>query len=176
MPRLSEMTPEEVRAHDEWIRSPEGQEAILRHYEEEERMRRSVTAEQAAAREMQEVVLDDLGTPRFRENVLVTNLFSSIGRQRGDAEEPWMAVQLERLLGPEGNAIVGWLARPENRGRKDLNDVAEEGRWTQKDWEQLAMLIGYSISGAGDLGYFSDAMWDRANAEGERLLEEAKRR
>lgn len=167
---MNEMTPQEYFA---WIHSPEGRAAIDASFEAEERMRKSVTPEAAARRYMPPVVLSENGVPRFRENVIVTAMLKGRGRiQRGDPDDPQLVEEFRRLLDPrEGNAVVQWLSRLENVGRRDLNDVAEQG-FPQKDQEGFAMVIGYSVEGAADLGYFSDAMWERANAEAERVLEE----
>lgn len=81
------------------------------------------------------------------------------------------------MLDPKkGNAIVRWISRSENLGKVDMNEIAEHGGFSHQDWECFAMLIGYSVGGAGELDYFSDAMWERASAEAERLLEEARGR
>lgn len=161
----------EARRHLDWINSPEGQAAFEARLEEEERMRKSVTEEEAARRYMPPVVLDEVGTPRFRENPLVTAMLKS-GARRGDPEDRAFAEELRRMLDPEGgNAVVRWIARSENVGRVDMNEVAEQG-FPQEDQELFAMVIGYSVSGAGDLPYFSDAMWERADAEARRVLEE----
>lgn len=58
----------------------------------------------------------------------------------------------------EENAIVRHLL---DKGPFDLNDIACID-FTQEDREQFAQLIGYSLSGAGDLGYFSAETWEAA--------------
>jgi len=173
MPNLNDMSPEEIRAHFERINSPEFKTQMLAQFEEE-RIRKSVTEEEAARRYMPPVLLDELGTPRFRENPLITTMLKS-GATRGDPKHPVFTREFRWMLNPKkGNAIVRWISRSENLGKVDMNEIAEHGGFSQKDWECFAMLIGYSVGGAGDLGYFSDAMWERANAEGERLLKEAR--
>lgn len=55
------------------------------------------------------------------------------------------------------NKIVDFLAE----GR--LNELAAMD-FPQEDWEQLAQLIGYSLSGFGDLSYVKDATYNAAEA------------
>lgn len=47
------------------------------------------------------------------------------------------------------NAIIAWL---HDVGRLDLNQIAIMN-FNDEDREQLAQLIGYSVSGFGDLSY-----------------------
>jgi hypothetical protein len=51
------------------------------------------------------------------------------------------------------NAIVQWLL---DNGGKDLNDIARQN-FSDDDRMQFAQLIGYSVSGWGDLSYVSEA-------------------
>lgn len=53
-----------------------------------------------------------------------------------------------------------------------LNEIVR-GKYEREDREQFAQLIGYSHSGAGDLGYVSDEVWQAALAmqEGSTELE-----
>jgi len=67
------------------------------------------------------------------------------------------------------NKIVRFLV---DKGGYDLNKLATMD-FSAEDWEQLAQLIGYSISGAGDLSYMSDRVWYMAQKRGEKLLKEA---
>lgn len=61
------------------------------------------------------------------------------------------------------NAIVEYLAQGK------LNDLVVMP-FSEEDRQQLAQLIGYSVSGYGTLSYVTDAAWDRVvNDEG--LLE-----
>lgn len=50
------------------------------------------------------------------------------------------------------------------KGICDLNQLAIMG-FPREDHEQLAQLIGYSVSGAGDLSYFSDEVYEFAAAQ-----------
>ena len=169
---LKTMSGEELKAHMAYISSPEFEEQLMAQFEREEQVRKSVTEEEAAKRHMPPIVLDECGTPRFRENLLVTGMMMDRGGpKRGDPKNPYLVRELRRLLNKEkGNAIVKWLARGENLGKMDMNEIAVQD-FSQKDREEFAMLIGYSVGGAGDLSYFSDAMWERANGEAQDLLE-----
>lgn len=55
----------------------------------------------------------------------------------------------------KANAIVRYLL---DNGGIDLNQIAALP-FDRDDREQFAQLIGYSHSGAGDLGYVSDEVW-----------------
>lgn len=58
----------------------------------------------------------------------------------------------------KANAIVRYLL---DNGGIDLNHLATKN-FSQEDSEQFAQLIGYSLTGAADLRYFSDATYDAA--------------
>ena len=58
------------------------------------------------------------------------------------------------------NAIVRYLL---DAGGIDLNEIAVLP-FSQDDREQFAQLIGYSVSGYGDLSYVRDASYARAVA------------
>ena len=70
------------------------------------------------------------------------------------------------------NAIVRWLL---DVGGKDMNTIAVTP-FSRGDREQFAQLIGYSVSGAGDLGYMSRSLIARADAKVERLIRQRKAR
>lgn len=95
---------------------------------------------------MQPVVLAADGCVRFRENRIVTML----------------------------------LERSSEHGREygyTLNDVAMDaanGRYTADEQMQLAQLIGYSVSGYGDLSYASRESVAKADAAAEALAAQAK--
>ena len=58
-----------------------------------------------------------------------------------------------------GNDIIQWLF---NSGKLDLNEIAQL-RFDNEDRQQLAQLLGYSISGYGELdSYVDDAAYSRA--------------
>jgi hypothetical protein len=56
------------------------------------------------------------------------------------------------------NAIVGYLL---DAGPFDLNTLTAM-HFPAEDWEQFAQLIGYSLSGAGDLSYMTNETWEAA--------------
>lgn len=56
------------------------------------------------------------------------------------------------------NTIVRYLI---DVGDIDLNIIAS-GDFSQEDREQFAQLIGYSLSGYGELGYVSDETYEKA--------------
>lgn len=58
------------------------------------------------------------------------------------------------------NAIVRHLL---DNGGIDLSQIAALD-FPVEDQMQFAMLIGYSLSGAGDLSYFDNATWEAASA------------
>lgn len=61
------------------------------------------------------------------------------------------------------NAIVQFLL---NAGPFGMNHLASM-TFSQEDREQFAQLIGYSVSGFGDLSYVSDETYQRATAQEE---------
>jgi hypothetical protein len=140
----------------------------------------AVTEEEAAKRDLQEIVWDRHDTIRFRENNMVTALQeegpAAVTKGMGDwaggqtflAWPPgWELDQFKKLV-REKNSIILWLLQ---NGPADMNKLAEQN-FPQKDEEQFAMLIGYSVSGAGDLSYFSPALIARADAEADRMIAE----
>lgn len=67
------------------------------------------------------------------------------------------------------NAIVCYLL---DSGRINMNDLAMM-RFSDDDQSQFAQLIGYSVSGYGDLSYADKSIIRRADAATEKLLAEA---
>ncbi len=65
----------------------------------------------------------------------------------------------------EANKIVRVLL---DTGKLDLNDLARMD-FSQEDQEQFAQLIGYSLSGFGELSYVRDETYEAAEAEAETL-------
>lgn len=70
------------------------------------------------------------------------------------------------------NNIVRFLL---DAGPYDLNKLALMP-WSDEDREQLAQLIGYSVSGFGELGYTSDEVYNKAERAAKKLekIEENK--
>ena len=61
----------------------------------------------------------------------------------------------------KGNAIVRFLLE---NGGYDMNKLAIMD-FSDEDREQFAQLIGYSLSGFGDLSYVSDETYERASSQ-----------
>lgn len=58
------------------------------------------------------------------------------------------------------NKVVTWLL---DNGGKDLNDIARlRESFGQDDMEQFSQLIGYSLSGFGELSYVRDKTYETA--------------
>jgi len=182
MTKLTDMTPDEIAAHMEWVNSGEAMKAWEDHHNKLEAVLEKVTPEMAAERELQEIVwVGDV--IRFRENVLVSRLIGSDEHPRYPSDDPveqWMVEQFAVLTqeGEKGNAIVRWLVE---NGSADLNQIMEQGiiemqgrGFSQKDHEQFVMLHGYSVSAGAGLSYFSPAMCKRADEAAEKLSEEKK--
>lgn len=64
-------------------------------------------------------------------------------------------IKIDDILYFKKNSIVEFLAH----GR--LNELAAMN-FPKEDWEQLAQLIGYSLSGFSDLSYVSDETYNNA--------------
>ncbi len=71
-----------------------------------------------------------------------------------------LAIDKDGVLRFKPNAIVRFLL---DAGPYDLNKLALMP-WSDEDREQLAMLIGYSLSGFSELSYVSDETYERAEA------------
>lgn len=128
-----------------------------------------VTPEQAAARHLQEIYRDKRGTFRFRENKMVTTLQEhgpDAIQKLGVLNWPkgWELDQFKQLLN-DRDPIIKWLME---YGPADMNRLAVQD-FPQESRERFAMLIGYSVGGAGELSYFSDAMYNRAWAACEKI-------
>ena len=92
---------------------------------------------------MQPVVVDSSGVHRYKENKIVR----------------WMLDQGTAANHFSLNTIAG--------GYRDESGAVKE--FPREDHEQLAQLIGYSVSGACDLSYMSDAVCNAALAESARI-------
>ena len=69
----------------------------------------------------------------------------------------------------KANKIVRALLDWSSARGMSLNDLAALG-FPAEDWEQFCQLIGYSVSGAGELTYFSDAAYEEAASKVDALL------
>ena len=70
----------------------------------------------------------------------------------------------------KSNKIIEWLWES---GKIDLNQIAimtAHGKFSEDDQMQLAQLIGYSVSGFGDLSYASKESIQRADEIAQALL------
>jgi hypothetical protein len=69
----------------------------------------------------------------------------------------------------KANAIVQWMLEQGRAGCAfDLNTIAKQ-RFSREDMVQLAQLIGYSVSGFGELSYVPQEEIDAADAGADRL-------
>ena len=67
------------------------------------------------------------------------------------------------------NSIVQYLLEA---GGIDLNHLAYTGitqKWCNNDWEQFMQLIGYSVSGYGDLSEVRDHILEQADEMADKL-------
>lgn len=72
----------------------------------------------------------------------------------------------------QGNAVVRQLLDQSSARGFDLNNLSIACQDApQADWEQFAQLIGYSVSGFGDLSYASPETIDKADRKVDRLVD-----
>lgn len=64
------------------------------------------------------------------------------------------------------NAIIAWLA---DSGKLNMNEIAIIP-FAKEDRNQLAQLLGYSVSGYGDLHYADPKIVAKADAKVEKML------
>ena len=73
----------------------------------------------------------------------------------------------------EANRIVKFLL---DDGHFDMNHLAlMHGAFRDKDWEQFAMLIGYSTAGFADLSYVSDEISEKVDKESDNVRKRRQR-
>ena len=73
------------------------------------------------------------------------------------------------------NKIVRWMLEQGKEGKRfDLNTIAGTS-FPQEDREQLAQLIGYSLSGFSELSYVSAETWEVATSNSDGEAERATR-
>ena len=88
---------------------------------------------------------------------------------------PMQPIRLDEHGTPRfvANKVVRYLL---DNGGLDLNDLAralyDDGN--EAHWEQFAQLIGYSVSGFGDLSYASRERIRQADAKAEALVEDKR--
>lgn len=87
---------------------------------------------------------------------------------------PMQPIELDETGTPrfKVNEIVRFLVDWGRSRGMGLNELAAMP-FKREDFEQLAQLIGYSVSGFGDLSYASDEVVEAADKEASRLLERA---
>ena len=77
------------------------------------------------------------------------------------------------------NPIIRWMLTECGAGRRfDLNTIAvvsEQQGWKKEDHMQLAQLIGYSVSGYGELSYASKKSIEAADAAAEKFYRKKRR-
>ena len=67
------------------------------------------------------------------------------------------------------NAIIRYLVDKEIINLNDVHRWAAINDWSKEDQMQLAQLMGYSISGYGELDYVTDAGWREAEEKASNL-------
>lgn len=72
------------------------------------------------------------------------------------------------------NALVNYLLDWSSRHGCNMNDLILID-FSRDDRTQFAQLIGYSVSGAGDLPYFDRTVLDAADREAEKLIARKER-
>jgi hypothetical protein len=73
-----------------------------------------------------------------------------------------------------GNALVRALYDCATARGFGLNELAEMQIGTPEEWQQLAQLLGYSLSGYSELPYVDDAAWARVEVEAARSEPESQ--
>ena len=91
-------------------------------------------------------------------------------------KHPMQPVQyVDDVIRFKENAIVRFLQEFATQRGRDLDSLATMP-FTKDDWTQFMQLLGYSISGAGDLSYFDRKVLAQADAEAAKLFKKRKRK
>lgn len=69
------------------------------------------------------------------------------------------------------NKIIQWLF---DTGKMNLNEIARNQEFHERDHMQIAQLLGYSVSGYGDLSYASEDSVITADALADAMLNARK--
>lgn len=86
-----------------------------------------------------------------------------------------VVVGKDKVIRFKENAIVRWMLEMGRLGQRfDLNVIGATP-FPQEDREQLAQLIGYSVSGYGDLSYVT-ALSTNTDAEAEKLVKKRSKK
>ena len=72
------------------------------------------------------------------------------------------------------NELVDYLLKAASKHGLDLNHLARVP-FPRSDREQFAQLIGYSVSGFGDLSYARDSTVAKADARAEEVVKDSKK-
>lgn len=92
-----------------------------------------------------------------------TNKDKMIKNSKKKAKHPTQPLYLDckGIIRFKSNKIVEAMLELGRQGTKfDLNSLAVMNL-PDEDWVQFSQLIGYSLSGFGDLSYVSDKVWKR---------------
>jgi len=87
-------------------------------------------------------------------------------------------ITVDKVVKFKENRIVSWMLKMLELRGIDLNHIAATFDRTGKDrddYQHLMQLIGYSVSGYGDLSCHDEHVLRVADAAAERLLSKAKR-
>lgn len=87
-------------------------------------------------------------------------------------------VLVDKVVRFKENRIVSWMLDQLRRANVNLNTIASTFDRTGKDkddYQQLMQLIGYSVSGYGDLSCSDRNVLAAADAEAEKLASKSKR-
>lgn len=69
----------------------------------------------------------------------------------------------------KSNAIIEWLFRTGKLDLSEISMMAQSGMFPTEDQVQLAQLLGYSVSGFGDLSYVPRYVCNEADAKAAEL-------
>jgi hypothetical protein len=75
----------------------------------------------------------------------------------------------DKVIRFQKNSIVEYLL---DNGGIDMNDIARLPNISQADREQFAQLIGYSVSGFGNLSYVSKKTVKKADKKAAKMMKE----
>lgn len=101
-------------------------------------------------------------------------------KKKRDTSNPPHPMQPVLLVGDvvrfKENAIIRYLVEGYPGRLNALGIVGGGSRWSTEDWEQLWQLIGYSVSGYGDISGVRRASVRRADRRAADLLRRLKKK
>ena len=109
---------------------------------------------------IQPIEIDERGVARFKANAIVRYILDT---------------KLAEITHPGAPVVNPRTGEGYHKGMLDLNKLAGMD-FPREDWEQFAQLMGYSISGFGDLSYASDAVYLKATKDYQRALKRRAKR